>query len=122
MTTVIKRGGRKQSFSPGKIKKAVEKAAKEAKVPKAKRDKLVKEVAGAVIALFGKKRSVKAIAIRKAVLSRLERKSKAAAAAWRMGERKKKRKAAKAVKKGAVKKRVKRTKKRVVHHKRKRRR
>ena len=116
MTNVIKRGGNKQKFSPSKIKKAIASALKEAKVPKAKRDEVVKEVGGAVIALFGKRKLVKTTEIRKAVLTRLARKSKAAVAAWKRGEKKKRKKV---VKKTTAKKKPAR---KAVHHKRKRRR
>jgi transcriptional regulator NrdR family protein len=105
MTNVIKRGGRKQKFSPSKIKNSMDKALKDAKVPKAKRTRIIKEVAGAVIALFKKRKLVKTTEIRRAVVSKLGRKSKAAVAAWKRNEKKKRKKTAK----------------RVVHHKRKRR-
>jgi transcriptional regulator NrdR family protein len=105
MTQVIKRGGKKQKFNPSKIKKSVLSAARDAKIPKAKRAKLVREVAGPVIKACKKKKSVKTSAIRSLLVARLRKKSKEAAAAWIKYERKHR--------KGA--------KKRVVHHKRKRR-
>ncbi len=122
MTNVIKRGGQKQKFSPSKIKKSIEKALKDAKVAKAKRDKIVKEVGGAVIAQFGKRKLVKTKEIRNAVVSKLSKKSKAAVTAWKRSEKKKKRKTVKkrTTKRKAPRKRAK--KRRVVHHKRKRRR
>jgi transcriptional regulator NrdR family protein len=92
MTSVVKRGGIKQRFSPSKLKKSIEKALKDAKVPKAKRDRLVKEVGGAVIALFKRRKLVKTTEIRKAVLTRLVKKSKAAVAAWKRSEKKKRKK------------------------------
>lgn len=116
MTNVIKKGGGKQKFSPSKLKKSIDKSLKDAKVPKAKRDRLVKEVGGAVIALFRNRKLVKTTEIRKAVLTRLAKGSKAAVAAWKRSEKKKRKKA---VKKRTVKRKP---AKKAVHHKRKRRR
>ncbi len=111
MTSVIKRGGRTQKFSPSKIKSAVMGALREAKVPKAKRAKIVREVTGPVIKACKKKKTVKATAIRSLIVARLRKKSKEGAAAWIKYERKHR--------KGAKRRTA---KKRVVHHKRKRRR
>jgi transcriptional regulator NrdR family protein len=106
MTKVIKRGGRIQKFSPSKIKKSVMGAARDAKVQKAKRAKLVREVTGPVIKACKKKKTVKATAIRSLIVKRLKKKSKEAAAAWIKYERKHR--------KGPKR----RTVKRRVHHKR----
>ncbi len=125
MTTVIKRGGSRQKFSPSKIKKAIASALRSAKVPKKKADVIVAQVGGSVIALFKKRKLVKATEIGKAVGTRLATKSKAAAAKWRRQE---KIKTQKATKKKTAKKKVapkrkrrtakKTTKKRVVRRKR----
>jgi transcriptional regulator NrdR family protein len=106
MTTVVKRGGKKQKFSPSKIKKAVMGAAREAKVPTSKRAKLVREVTGPVINACKKKKTVKATAIRTLILSRLRKKSKGAAAAWVKYDRKHR----KGAKRRTAKKRVHRKK------------
>jgi transcriptional regulator NrdR family protein len=116
MTSVIKRGGSKQKFSPSKLKKSIDWALKDAKVPKAKRDGLVKEIGGEIISLFSKRKLVKTTEIRSAVLKRLTKKSKAAVAAWKRSEKKKRKKA---VKKRTAKRKPAR---KAVHHKRKRRR
>jgi len=87
MTTVIKRGGRKQKFSADKIKKAVMGALREAKVPKSKRAKIVREVTGPVIRSCRKRKTIKATAIRSLVVPRLRKKSKEAAAKWLSYER-----------------------------------
>jgi transcriptional regulator NrdR family protein len=116
MTKVIKKGGGRERFSPSKLKKSIDWALKDAKVPKAKRDSLVKEIGGAIIALFSKRKLVKTTEIRSAVLKKLTKKSKAAVAAWKRSEKKKRKKA---VKKRAAKRKP---AKKAVHHKRKRRR
>ncbi len=115
MTNVIKRGGRTQKFSPSKIKKAVMGALREAKVPKPKRARIVREVTGPVIKACKRKKTVKASAIRSLIVKRLRKKSKEGVAAWTKYERKHR--------KGAKRRTArKRTAKRRVHHKRKRRR
>jgi transcriptional regulator NrdR family protein len=115
MTTVIKRDGSRQKFSPSKIKKAIASALRSAKVPKKKADVIVAQVGGSVVALFKKRKLVKAADIGKAVGTRLATKSKAAAAKWRGQEKKK---TQKAKKKGTAKKTAK--KRRVVRRKRRR--
>ena len=90
MTQVIKKGGKKQALSPAKLKKGVEKAAKEVKMKKAAIEKLVKETAMPLLTSLKKKRSIRASAIRKAILGRIARKSKKVAKAWQKFDRKKK--------------------------------
>ncbi len=91
MTTVVKRGGQRQSFMPSKIKGSIKSAAKEAGLPRKKIEDTVKEVGNGVADFFSKKRTVKTTDIRKSILGRLERVSKATASAWRRFEKKKKR-------------------------------
>lgn len=89
MGVVIKRSGKKQAFSGEKIKKAVEKAARDAGISGLKKNNLIKEVAVPVINLYKKKRAVKAVDLRKSILKRLGRRAKSAVAAWRRFEKKK---------------------------------
>jgi transcriptional regulator NrdR family protein len=90
MTTVIKKGGCKEAFVAAKIRRAVEKSAKEAKLSKAEIKELVKEVVEPVIALCKKKRTVKAAELRRSLLGRLERNSRKVATAWKKYDLKKK--------------------------------
>lgn len=90
MGKVLKKDGKKQPFVAAKIKRSVEKAAKEAKLSSAKVKKLVKEVAEPVIALYKKKRLVKAVDLRRSLLGRLDRNFKKVANAWRRYDRRKK--------------------------------
>lgn len=85
---VLKRNGSRQAFNAGKLKRAVERAAKDAKLGMAKRKELLKEVVDPLANLVKKKRLVRASALRKALLGRLERRAKSAAAAWRSFDRK----------------------------------
>ncbi len=94
MTTVIKKGGKEQKFSPEKIKRAVGKAAKEAKLSPVERRKLIRELAP-VIRAVRKRKTIKTSMIAKLVLAKLQRKSKATAAAWRKHAKKHRRKATK---------------------------
>ncbi|MBU2104318.1 MAG: hypothetical protein KKF67_00880 [Nanoarchaeota archaeon] len=89
MTQVIKKGGKRQAFSPSKIRASIKAAAREARLPQTKAQKLVKEVGDSVISFYKKKRIVKSTAIRKSILGRLERKAKAVASAWRRHKKKK---------------------------------
>jgi len=108
MTNVIKKGGKTQKFSPSKVKNAVMGALREAKVPKPKRAKIVREVTGPVIKACKKRKTVKASAIRKLIVARLRKKSKEGATAWLKYERRHK----KGAKKRTVKKRVHKKRKR----------
>lgn len=90
MTKVLKRDKKKQAFSAAKLKRSIEKAAKEAGIVIAKRKKLVREIAEPVTALAKKKSVIKAIAIRKMIFRRLETRAKSVINAWRKYERKKK--------------------------------
>ena len=87
---VIKRGGRKQSFSPVKIKRSIEKTAKEAGLSSARRKELLKEVALPIIKLYKNKR-VKSTQIRSSILRRLSTRAKSVVAAWRRYDKRKKR-------------------------------
>ena len=90
MGTVVKKGGKKQAFSAAKIRRSVEKAAKDVKMAPAKVKELVKNVADPVIALYKKKRTVKVSALRRSILGRLDRRAKKVSAAWRRYDKKKK--------------------------------
>ena len=90
MGKVVKKGGKKgQAFSPAKVRKSIQKSAKDAKLSKAKTDALLKEVADPVISQYKKKR-VKSSDLRRSILGRLDRKSKKVASAWKKYDRKKK--------------------------------
>ncbi len=90
MANVIKKGGKRQAFNATKIKRAVERALKEAKVPAAKARELMHDVADAVIAMY-KNKAVRTSALRKSILRRLDRRAKSVSAVWRRFERRKKR-------------------------------
>lgn len=85
---VIKRDGKRQSFNASKLRKSIEKAAKEAGMSAGKRKELIKEISEPVIKLY-KNRSVKAVALRRSILGRLDRKAKSVSKAWRRHDRKK---------------------------------
>ncbi len=112
MTKVIKRGGKVQDFSPSKLKRAIAAAIREAKVPSSMRAKMVREVVSSVSKACRKRKTIKASAIAKLVVTKLRVRSKEAAAKWVKYERRRH-------KRRTHKKR--RTKKKV-HHKKKRRR
>ena len=86
-THVIKKDGRRQAFSLAKLKRSVERSAKDAGLSAAKIKELLKNVVMPLAKLLKSKRAVKASALRKALLGRLERKAKSAARAWRSFEK-----------------------------------
>ena len=88
MVKVIKRSGKKEAFRPGKIKKSVEKAAKEAGMAPKNIRILISDVVDPLIDVVKKKRVVKAVDIRKSVLRRLDRRAKSVSGAWRRYDRK----------------------------------
>ena len=90
MGQVIKRGGKKQAFSPKKIRDSVIGAAKEARLSPTKIKMLVDEVAGGVTDYYKNKRSVRSVVLRRSVLGRLDRRVKSAANAWRRFEKREK--------------------------------
>jgi transcriptional regulator NrdR family protein len=82
MTNVIKRGGKEQKFSPSKIKRAINKAATEAKMPPAERKILVRVVGGAVIKACRKRKTVNSSVIRKLIVQKLKTKARPVALSW----------------------------------------
>ena len=88
MTKVLKRNGKRQNFLPGKVRKGVEGAAKDAELSPKRRKELLAEVAEPVIALMKKKRTIRAVDLRKSLLGRIDRRSKKAGNAWRRFDRK----------------------------------
>ena len=87
MEIVIKKGGkRKEIFNADKIIKSVANAAKDAKLAPAK---FLKEIAEPTIKYFQKKKIVKTSDIKKSILRKLAKKSKAVLRAWKMYEKKK---------------------------------
>ncbi|MEK6898104.1 MAG: ATP cone domain-containing protein [Nanoarchaeota archaeon] len=91
MGVVIKRGGRRQVFSGAKIRRVIQKSAREAGISSAKTKELVKSVGEGVIKYYKNKRTVRATQIRRAILGRLERTAKSVASAWRRYDKKKRR-------------------------------
>ena len=90
MTHVIKRGGeKKQVFNAAKIRNSVKKVARDLKWTPSKIEKLVRDVAEPAISFFKAKRIVKAVDIRRSLLGRLDRTSKAVSRAWRSYEKRK---------------------------------
>ncbi|MBU0457477.1 MAG: ATP cone domain-containing protein [Nanoarchaeota archaeon] len=83
VTHVLKRNKKKQQFMPIKIRHSVEKAAKEAKLSSARVKQLVLDVAEPVIELAKKKKVVKSTDLRRAILGRLDRRTKKTSKAWR---------------------------------------
>ena len=94
MANVIKRGGSRERFSPSKIKKSIKSAARDAKVS-AKTKRELEGIAKEVIAKFRNRKLIKTAEIKRAILSKLNKKAKSVASAWKRHEKKKKKKSAK---------------------------
>ena len=89
MGQVIKRGGRRQAFSAAKIRRSIQKTARAAKLSPTKTKQLVKEVGDAVIRAYKGKRLVKSTVLRRSILGRLKKRSRAVATVWRRYKKKK---------------------------------
>ena len=90
MGNVIKRNGKKQLFSPLKIKNSIQGAAKEAKLSTSKTKELLESVADPVIKLFKGISTVKSTVIRRSIIRRLDRRTKSVSHAWKKFDKKKK--------------------------------
>ncbi len=82
MGQVIKRSGKRQRFSAEKIRRSIQKTARKSKLSPIKTKQLVKEVGDAVIKTYKGKRLVKSAVLRRSILGKLKRKSRAAASVW----------------------------------------
>jgi transcriptional repressor NrdR len=71
---VIKKDGRRQRFSPTKLKRSIDRAAKDAGVSAKKRKETIFDVYSGIIESFGKRGSVRTRDLRKSVLGRLDAK------------------------------------------------
>ena len=84
---VLKKDGRKVAFAVAKLKRSIDKAGKDAKISLSRRRELVKEIAEPVIKAAKKRKLVKSSELRRAILGKLDRKSKKVSAAWRRHDR-----------------------------------
>ena len=80
---VIKRGGRRQRFSAAKLRHSIERAAREGKVRAAQRVVIAREISTGILGTLRARRSVRSSELRRMVLGRLGRRSRASVAAWR---------------------------------------
>jgi len=90
MGKVIKRGNKKQTFSPTKIRNSIQAAAKEAKLHYTKAKALTKEIGEPVITLYKNKRLIKTTDLRRSILRRLDRRAKKVSSAWKRYDKKRK--------------------------------
>ena len=86
MGIILKKDGKKEDFNANKIIESVKKAAKDANLAPGK---FLKEIAEPTIKYFQKKKIVKTSDIKKSILRKLAKKSKAVLRAWKMYEKKK---------------------------------
>jgi len=90
LTFVIKRNStKKEKYSQRKLERSIELAAKDAKLGSAKAKALAREIGKGIHAFARKRRTIKAVQLRRMALRRLESRSRAAVSAWRRHDRKK---------------------------------
>lgn len=85
-TQVIKKDGTSQPFDEGKIKRAIEGAAREAGLPDDKLSQVVAEVSGIVLEKAGAQEEITTSEIKSITLSELDRVEPSVSAAWRTYE------------------------------------
>jgi len=86
MTEVIKKSGKKEQFSPEKIRKSIAGAAQQADIPDERKDEVVYEVVGTVIPILESKEGIDTSEIKQIILGELDRVEPAVASAWRKYE------------------------------------
>ena len=91
MGTVIKRSGRRQAFSATKIRRSVQRAAREARISTARTRELMRDVSDVVVKRYKGRKTVKTTDLRRAILGRLDRRVKYVSAVWRRYDRKRRR-------------------------------
>ena len=86
MGTVIKRDGKTQAFSAAKVRRSVQRAARDVKLSAEKTRELIRDVADSVVNKY-KNRRVKSTELRRVLLRRIDRRVKSVASAWRRFDR-----------------------------------
>ena len=84
---VIKRGGKKETFRPEKIKRSIRGAAKDAHLSPARAKRAVGKVSRAVLKFAAKRKAVRSAVLKQKILWHLARVEPAAAKAWRKYDR-----------------------------------
>lgn len=79
---VIKKGGKKEPFRAEKIKRSVRLACKDARFSAARTKKTMAKVVGPVLRFAAKRKAIKAVTLRKKVLTELRKVEPAAVKAW----------------------------------------
>lgn len=88
MADVIKRNASLQAFSEQKIKKSIEAAAREAKLPEHRIKQVVEEASKGPLSLLRETKAVETRAIREKILSKLDVIEPSVSEAWRAFDRK----------------------------------
>ncbi len=88
---VVKRSGKRQAFSLAKVKRAVQRAARDARLTTKEQKQLTREIASSIAISIKGKRSIKAANLRKRILGMLNRRARSVSSAWRRYDRKRRR-------------------------------
>lgn len=87
MTAVVKRNGRRQTFNPGKLRRSIDVAAREAGLADARREGLVVLVGKQVISSCKGQKAVRASDLRETILAILDLAEPRVARSWRDHDR-----------------------------------
>ena len=83
MTKVVKRDNKKESFDEKKITRAIEAAAKEAKLPESKIKRLMETGSKNIIQYASKEKEIRSATIRENLLNKLDVDEPAVSRSWR---------------------------------------
>jgi transcriptional regulator NrdR family protein len=83
MTTVVKRDRTRETFNEGKLRRSIAAAAKEAKLPEAKANRIEENVAKNIIDYFRKEKEIRSSTIRENILNKLDLTAPEVSRSWR---------------------------------------
>jgi len=86
MTEIVKKSGKKEQFSPKKIRKSIAGAAQQADIPEERKEEVVYQVTGTVIPILESKEGIDTSEIKGIILGELDKVEPAVASSWRKYE------------------------------------
>jgi len=90
MTIVVKRDGKREAFDEQKVRRAIEAAARDARMPPENVGGLSEEASGNIIDYVRKEKEIRSSTIREGVLNRLDTSAPQVSRAWRDFDRRNK--------------------------------
>ena len=83
MTIVVKRDSKKERFDERKLRRSIEAAAREAKLPEERVMRIVREVSGNIIPSVKNEKEVRSTTIRESILNKLDLAAPDVSRSWR---------------------------------------